>query len=179
MTRFPTHTPSLLALAACLMFPATAVAQEFLPPDEQARRGAFFVGLEGFASRLGIDVDSDQAVMAVALDLGNVGSDRFRFRSVGEVGFGAGTDTYVIGADVVYRFTPDTEVAVPYVAVGPGVFTAEDCSLFVDCPKIWFQFSLGFELRLRSNMNWLVEYRAEDGFGRHRVFVGLSTRRGG
>ena len=45
--------------------------------------------------------------------------------------------------------------------------------------KVWFQFSLGFELTLRSNMNWLVEYRAQDGFGRHRVFLGLTTQRGG
>jgi hypothetical protein len=169
----------LATLAAALLHPNIASAQEFLPPDEAARRGGFFVGLEGFTARMGLDVtDANQAVMGFGLDLGDIGSNRFRFRTIGEIGFGSGVDTYVVGADVVYRFTPDSEVAVPYVAVGPGVFTAENCTAFVDCPKVWFQFSLGFELRVRSNMNWLVEYRAQDGFGRHRIFVGLTTRRG-
>ena len=167
-------------VAGAWAWPGGVTAQDFLPPEQSARSSAFFVGLEGFTTRFGIDVtDENQAVIGVGLDLGNVGSDRFRFRSIAEIGFGTGTDTYVIGADVVYRFTPDTERAVPYVGIGPGVFTAEDCAAFADCPKVWAQFTIGFELRLRQPFNWLLEYRAEDAFGRHRLFVGLTTRRGG
>lgn len=159
--------------------PLGAAAQDFLPPEQAARRGSFFVGLEGFTSRFGVDVtDDNQAVIGAGLDLGNVGSDRFRFRSVAEVGFGSGTDTYVIGADVVYRFLPDAERAVPYVGIGPGIFTAEECAAFTSCPKVWLQFTIGFELRMRQAFNWLVEYRAEDAFSRHRLFVGFTTRRG-
>lgn len=169
----------LATVAGALVGPIPTSAQDFLPPEQSARRGSFFVGLEGFTSRFGVDVtDDNQAVMGAGLDLGNVGSNRFRFRSIVEVGFGTGTDTYVIGADIVYRFMPDTERAIPYVGIGPGIFTAEDCNAFTSCPKVWAQFTIGFELRLRQPFNWLVEYRAEDAFGRHRVFVGLTTRRG-
>jgi len=50
--------------------------------------------------------------------------------------------------------------------------------LIDDCPAFWAQFVLGFELKLRNQINWLLEYHAEDAFRRHRVFVGLTTRRG-
>lgn len=166
-------------VAGTLAWTAGVAAQDFLPPEQTARRRAFYVGLEGFTSRFGIDVtDDNQAVVGTGLDLGNVGSDRFRFRSMVEVGFGSGTDTYVFGVDVVYRFMPETERAVPYVGIGPGVFTAEDCASFASCPKVWPQFTIGFELRMRQAFNWLLEYRAEDAFGRHRLFVGLTSRRG-
>ena len=80
MTSITIRRIMVAALAGCLLGTSTAVAQEFLPPDESAHRGTFFVGLEGFTARLGMDVDDQQAVTGFGLDLGNVGSDRFSGR---------------------------------------------------------------------------------------------------
>ena len=58
-------------------------------------------------------------------------------------------------------------------AANPG------CDVAPDCPKVWPQFSLGFEVKFRPGINWLLEYRGEDALRRHRFFVGLTTRRAG
>ncbi len=146
-------------------------------PDLRAR-GAFWLGLEGFSTKFGIDVTGDdQAILGVALDIGDLGTPRLRLRPSIEVGFGSSFDTYVVGAEMIYRFTSDEERAVPYVGLGGAVFSQEDCGAVEGCPEVWLQFALGFELRLRQHLNWLVEYHAEDAFGRHRLMLGLATRR--
>jgi hypothetical protein len=45
----------------------------------------------------------------------------------------------------------------------------------------WFPIllALGFELRLREGLAWLLECRPEDALRRHRIFIGLTTRRVG
>jgi hypothetical protein len=85
----------------------------------------------------------------------------------------------VVSGEVIYRFTPDADRAVPYVGFGLAVAGRDDCSTFPGCPEAWLQFALGFELTFRDNMNWMLEYHAEDALNRHRLLVGLTTRRGG
>jgi hypothetical protein len=36
----------------------------------------------------------------------------------------------------------------------------------------------GFEMHYRSTFNWLLEYHGMDALRRHRVYIGLTTRRG-
>ncbi len=117
--------------------------------------------------------------MSIAIDLGDVLSDRFRLRPSAEIGFGSDVDTYVVNAEVMYRFTSDEEAAVPYVGAGLGVAGQDNCGNVASCPEAWFQFALGFELRVSERLNWLLEYHAEDALKQHRLFIGLATRRGG
>ncbi len=153
--------------------------QEFLPPEEAGQRGAFWIALEGFSARLGAQVgDESEAVMAIAIDLGNLGSDRIRLRPSVEFGFGNANDSYVVNADVAFRLTDDSAPAVPYLGLGVGLIGLETCGDAPGCPTVSPQFALGFEGHVSNSVNWLVEYRAEDGFGRHRIFVGFATRRG-
>jgi hypothetical protein len=137
------------------------------------------VGLFGFGARLGADFEGDgQAVVSLAFDLGYVADDRLRVRLSGELGFLNIDNTYVTSLELVYRFMPDSAKAIPYVGGGVGLFGRAECEADPDCPELWLQFVLGFEIRLREGMNWLVEYHPEDAFRRHRVFIGLTTRRG-
>ena len=146
--------------------------------DYQTER-PFQLGLYGFSARAGVDFEGEgQAVASFAVDMGNLYTDRLRLRPSAELGFGWGDNTYVANLEVVYRFTADTEIAVPYVGGGVALSRQEECGLIDDCPAFWAQFVLGFELKLRNQINWLLEYHAEDAFRRHRVFVGLTTRRG-
>ncbi len=139
----------------------------------------FQIGLFGFASRVGIDFEGQgQAVASFALDLGDLYTDRLRLRPSAELGFGWGDNTYVANVEVIYRFTPDTMVAVPYVGGGIGLAGQEGCGSVDGCPAVWGQFVLGFELKLRNRLSWLIEYHGEDSFGRQRLLVGLTTRRG-
>jgi len=159
-------------------------AQDFVPPEteEQAPStdGRFNLGLYGFSTRFGLDFEAGtQALVSIAIDLGDVLSDRFRLRPSVEIGFASDVDTYVVNAEVIYRFTNDEEVAVPYVGAGLGVAGQDDCGSAANCPDAWFQFALGFELRVSEQLNWLLEYHAEDALDRHRLFIGLATRRGG
>ena len=159
-------------------------AQDFTPPETEQQApsadGRFNVGLFGFSTRFGLDFEAGtQALVSVAVDLGDVFTDRFRLRPSAEIGFGRDVDTYVVNAEVMYRFTSDEEVAVPYVGAGLGIAGQDDCRFAPNCPGAWFQFALGFELRVSEQVNWLLEYHAEDALDRHRLFIGLATRRGG
>lgn len=139
----------------------------------------FQLGLYGFSARAGVDFQGEgQAVASFALDMGDLYTDRLRLRPSAELGFGWGQNTYVANIEVVHRFTSDSVAAVPYVGGGIALAGREGCGAIDDCPSFWAQFILGFELRLRNQFNWLLEYHAEEEFGRHRIFIGLTTRRG-
>jgi hypothetical protein len=153
-------------------------AQEFLPPAVEEERGPFWLGLAGFATRFGVDFSGDeQPVLGVSLDIGDLGTPRLRLRPSFEVGFGSGFDTYVANLETLYRFVGDEETAVPYLGAGLGLYSQEECDLAESCPELWLQVALGFELRMRDNMNWFIEFHAEDAFSRQRIFIGLTTRR--
>lgn len=159
-------------------------AQNFTPPEteeqESPAAGGVNFGLYGFSTRFGLDFEGDaQAVLSIALDVGDLLTNQLRLRPSAEIGFGNDSDTYVVNAEVMYRFTADTERAVPYVGAGVGVAGQDNCRFAPNCPDAWFQFALGFELQIRDYLNWLLEYHAEDALDRHRLFIGLSTRRGG
>jgi hypothetical protein len=173
-----------MRIAAVLLSLLIAVplgAQEapaFEEPLEEARVPWAKVGLFGFGARLGVDFEGEgQAVASMALDLGYVADERLRVRFSGELGFLNSDNTYLANLELVYRFMPDSALAIPYVGGGLGLFGRAECEADPDCPALWAQFVLGFEMRLRDEMNWLVEYHAEDAFRRHRVFIGLATRR--
>ncbi len=137
------------------------------------------LGLHGFAARVGVDFEGQgQALASFAVDMGNLYTDRLRLRPSAELGFGWGDNTYVANVEAVYRFTADTVVAVPYLGGGVALFGQEGCGEIEDCPAFWAQFVLGFEVRLRNHINWVLEYHAEDAFRRHRIFLGLTSRRG-
>ena len=171
----------LASVALVLLTIARAVpAQEFLPPEEQEERGKFWIGVDGFSTRLGFEFSGDrQGVLGGTIDLGYLGSERLRLRPFGEVGFGNENDSYVVGTDLILRLTSEREIAIPYFGLGFGVFGSESCGELPNCPEIWPILTLGFDVRVQSRINWLIEYRSEDSFGRHRIFVGLATRSGG
>ena len=173
--RFESFLLALVFLAPSLS------AQEFKPPaDEDSEPSSIRVGLTGFSSRVGVDFKgANQLISSLAFDVADLYSSRVRVRPSGEIGVGGGQDTYVASLDVMFRFTEDSERAVPYVGFGLGLFGHPGCGPAADCPKLWPQFSLGFELNFRPGINWLLEYRGEDALRRHRFFIGLATRRGG
>ena len=156
-------------------------AQDFRPPDEDKEPSSVKIGLTGFGARAGVDFKgTNQLISSITLDVADLYSDRIRVRPSGEIGIGGGLNTYLASLDVMYRFLPDAERAVPYVGVGLGVFAENPgCGPAPGCPKVWPQFTMGFELNLRPGINWLLEYRGEDALRRHRFFIGLTTRRGG
>jgi hypothetical protein len=159
---------------------APLLAQEFKPPkEEDTEPTSIKVGLTGFSSRVGADFKgTTQLISSFAFDVADLYSSRVRVRPSGEIGVGGGTDTYVGSIDVMYRFLEDTERAVPYIGFGLGYWSHANCGAATDCPKVWPQFSLGFELNFLPGINWLLEYRGEDTLHRHRFFIGLATRRG-
>ena len=166
----------------CLALLSTAVpleAQDFTPPKEdEGPPTSIRFGLFGFSSRLGVDFRGvNQAIASMAIDVADIYSNQVRLRPSFEIGAGGGFATYVGNLELVYRFMPDTERAVPYVGFGLGVFGQNGCGPAPGCPKVMPQFALGFELKFQNNMNWLIEYHGEDALRRHRFFVGLATRR--
>jgi hypothetical protein len=171
-----TRPAILLLLTASPLF-----AQEFKPPkEEDTEPTSIKVGLTGFSSRVGVDFKgTTQLISSIAFDVADLYSSRVRVRPSGEIGVGGGTDTYVGSLDVMYRFTMDSERAVPYIGFGLGFWSHAGCAAATDCPSLWPQFTLGFELNFRPGINWLLEYRGEDTLRRHRFFIGLATRRGG
>lgn len=173
--------PPLLALLA--LVPLAARAQEFIPPRDatvDTTAGALRLGIFGFGTRLGVDfAGRNQLVLSPTLDAGDIFTDRVRIRPSVEVGLGDTATTYVVNLELMYRFTADREAAVPYLGFGGAVYSQERCSTATDCPRLWAQFAMGFEIKFREHMNWLVEYHGEDGLRRHRFFIGLTTRRGG
>ncbi len=174
----PVRLISLLVVALALGPPAPSAAQDFTPPEEEGREvSGVRIGVFGFSTRFGYDLSDNQPIIGAALDLGNLGSDRVRFRPSIEVGFGEGSYTYTTNAEIVYRFTSDTETAIPYVGFGLGIFVEDSCGSLDGCPSVWAQFALGFEVRLRDNFDWFIEYHGEDALSRQRFFVGLTSRR--
>jgi hypothetical protein len=164
----------ILPVLIALLCSASLTAQNDSPTTRP-----FQLGIYGFAARAGVDFEGDgQAVASFVVDMGDLYTDRLRLRPSAELGFGWGEETYVANIEAVYRLTGDTAVAVPYIGGGAALYGQEGCGLIDDCPTFWAQFVLGFELRLRNQINWLLEYHAEDAFRRHRVFLGLTTRRG-
>lgn len=160
---------------------ATAEAQEPLEPQVAAtpERGGIHVGLFGFGGTAGVDLEGDaDIVFGYLMDVGDFFTRRVRLRPSVEIGVGSGTNTYVGNVDLMYRFTPDTAIAIPYAGFGIALQGHETCSSDANCPSLWAQFALGFELPFREAFNWMLEYRGEDALRRHRLFVGLVTRRG-
>ena len=156
--------------------PAVVQAQESEPGPPTPRTA---LGLMGFSARGGVDFEGEgQVVVSVALDLGYVLTRRLRLRPSGELGFLGGDNTYVGNAELIYRFRPDADAAVPYVGTGLGLFGRAACGADPACPRVWLQFALGFELRIRPGVRWLLEYHPEDAFRRQRVFVGLASEGG-
>ena len=154
-------------------------AQEFLPPEPDDQPSPVWFGLAGFGTRVGMEVSWDrQGVIGFTLDVGDLGSPRVRLRPSFDVGFAGDVNTYVGNLEVLYRFTADTETAVPYIGGGLGIFGQSACGETEGCPALWLQFALGFEMRLAQSINWLIEYHPEDLFSRHVILLGLTMRRG-
>lgn len=161
------------ASAAVVVAPGPVRAQE---GATNARPWAA-LGLYGFGVRAGADLrGDDQAVVGATADLGYVYTPRLRTRLSGELGFLNGPNSYVGNVEVLYRFTPESSLAIPYLGGGIALAGNEACGADPDCPGLWVQFALGFELRLRETFNWLIEYHPQDAFRRHRLLIGLTTR---
>lgn len=163
------------ALAVAVARPAAA--QEFQPPRSADGGGTRF-GLFGFGVHTGVELGSPaQLVLGAALDVGNVLSDRLRLRASGEVGID-GDDTYVGSLEALYRLAGDDEPTVPYLGMGLSLAGHDACGTDPGCPAVWANLVLGFEGRFRSTFNWMLEYHAMDLVRRHRLYIGLVTRRG-
>ena len=173
--------PFRSTLLLLLLAAPPLAAQDFRPPDEEKPPSSIKVGITGFGARAGVDFSgANQLISSIAIDVADLYSDRVRVRPSGEIGIGGGVDTYLANLDVMYRFMGDAERAVPYVGFGVGLFGQNPgCGPDPGCPRLWPQFTLGFELNFRPGINWLLEYRGENALRRHRFFIGLSTRRGG
>jgi hypothetical protein len=101
-----------------------------------------------------------------------------RLRPSGEIGVFSGENTYIGSAEALYRFTDDDQVAIPYLGSGISVAGHTRCGLDPNCPNVWINLVFGFELHYKSTFNWLLEYHGMDALRRHRLYVGLTTRRG-
>lgn len=169
-----------LALAVVgVLWTGSAEAQEFQPPRTGERSGGARLGLFGFGVRSGIDFTGNgQLVFGVTLDLGDLAGDRARLRPSGEIGVFNGDNTFVGSLEALFRLTDDREAAIPYVGVGASLAGHARCGGDSDCPDAWLNLVFGFELHFRSTFNWLLEYHAMDAFARHRMYAGLTTRRG-
>jgi hypothetical protein len=168
---------AVILLAFMLIAPPLA-AQDFRPPEEDTEPSKIEVGITGFSARGGVDFKgANQLIASIAVDVIDFYTERIRLRPSGEIGVGGTADTYVGNLDLMYRFTPDTEKAVPYIGAGFSVYGQTGCGPAPGCPKVWPTLTLGFELNLRPGINWLIEYRGEDALRRTRIFIGLSTRR--
>jgi len=165
-------------LISAVFVARVATAQGFVPPKTSTHTGTRF-GLFGFGVRGGLDLAGDgQFVLGTTLDMGNLFTSRVRMRPAFELGVFNGPNTYAGSFDALWRFTDDEEVATPYIGAGLSLAGHDGCGDDSQCPDVWFNLTFGFELHYRSTFNWLVEYRAVDAFDKHRVFVGLTTRRG-
>ncbi len=167
------------ALAACTIATSLA-AQEFHPPPvRRAVDRGTRLGLFGFGVRGGIELSwGSQLILGTTLDAGNLFTARLRLRPSGEIGVFRGPNTYTGSLEAVYRFTGDEQFATPYAGGGFSVAGHDSCGADPDCPAVWVNVVVGFELHYRSTFNWLLEYHGMDAFRRNRVYVGLTTRRG-
>jgi len=167
----------VMALGA-LLIASVAAAQQFQPPKSGKHTGTR-IGLFGFGVRGGVDLKgSGQFVGGATLDMGDLFTSRIRLRPSAEIGVFNGANTYVGSFDALWRFTDDEEVATPYIGLGLALAGRDGCGADPNCPDLWANLTFGFELRYRSTFNWLLEYRALDALHRHRIYVGLTTRRG-
>lgn len=168
-----------MALGA-LVVATSLEAQDFHPPPVQrSSPGGTRVGLFGFGVRGGLDLSGNtQMVFGATLDAGNLVTNRFRLRPAGEIGVFNGSNSYVGSLEGLFRFTGDEEVATPYVGGGFSLAGHAGCGADPDCPALWVNVVVGFELRYRSTFNWLFEYHGMDAFRHNRIYVGLTTRRG-
>jgi len=156
----------------------TVKAQQFQAP-KTGKHGGTRIGLFGFGVRGGVDFRrSGQLVLGSTLDIGDLFSNRLRLRPSAEIGVFNGANTYVGNFEALWRFTADEEVATPYIGLGFGVAGRDGCGSDPQCPDLWLNTVFGFELRYRSTFNWLLEYHGMDRMRRHRLFIGLTTRRG-
>jgi len=169
----------MVAMALLGTLANVAVAQEFVPPKSPGAPTGTRIGLFGFGVRSGVDLrGAGQFVLGTSLDVGDLFTNRVRLRPSAEIGVFNGPNTYVGNFEALWRFTDDEEVATPYVGLGLGLAGRENCSADPNCPGLWFNLVFGFELHYRSTFNWLLEYHGMDRLRRHRVYVGLTTRRG-
>ena len=169
-----------LLLTLVLALPVPMAAQRFATPDSVGTGlSGVRLGLFGFSAKGGADFKAGGRIIAgFALDLGDLFTDRVRLRPSLEIGIDADTTNYIGSAELMYRFTPDSQLAVPYVLFGLGLYGQQHCNtVAVGCPKVLAQFGLGFELKLDEHMAWMLEYHGEDALRRHRILVGLTTRR--
>jgi hypothetical protein len=167
----------LLAIAGASVAPLAG--QEFHPPPVRGTGRGTRLGLFGFGVRGGIDLAGNtQMIVGVTLDAGNVVSPRFRIRPSGEIGVFNGANSYVGNLEGLYRFTGDEQVATPYIGGGFSLVGHESCGADPDCPDLWVNLVVGFELHYRSTFNWLLEYHGMGGFSHNRLYIGLTTRRG-
>ena len=168
----------LLVLLAAGCGASLARAQDFVPPKTGGNTGTR-IGIFGFGVRGGLELKSEgQFVLGTTLDMGDLFTNRIRLRPSFDLGVFNGPSTYAGSLDALWRFTADEEVATPYVGLGFSVAGHQGCGDDPQCPDLWLNLTFGFELRYRSTFNWLLEYRALDALDRHRVFIGLTTRRG-
>ena len=82
------------------------------------------------------------------------------------------------GRTQLYRFTGDNQGVIPYLGGGMSLAGHADCGSDPGCPALWVNVVFGFELHYRSTFNWILEYHGMDALRRHRLYVGLTTRRG-
>ncbi|HXH63365.1 MAG TPA: hypothetical protein VNG95_04220 [Gemmatimonadales bacterium] len=172
----------IMGVLLAAVLPIGAAAQQFTPPQgagSSADSAKLKLGLYGFGVRTGIAFSgSGQLVLGTALDLGNLFSPRVRLRPSGEIGVFNGTNTYIGSLEGIFRFTDDDQPAVPYVGAGLALAGHENCGADPKCPGVWVNLVLGFELRYRTGINWLLEYHGMDAMRHHRIYIGLTTRRG-
>lgn len=165
---------------ACLMVALGTpqlCAQDQPEPTGSSRSTA--IGLYGFSAMGGVDLEGEgQAIAAVAIDAGHLLTRRLRIRPSGEIGFLGPDNRYLLNLELLYRFADDSHLAVPYVGTGLGLGGREECGSDPGCPSVWLQFVLGFDMRIRQNISWLLEYHPADAFRRQRIMIGFTTRRG-
>jgi hypothetical protein len=167
----------LLVLVGAGLAARLAAGQDFSPP--KTGHSGTRIGVFGFGVRGGVDLRSDgQFILGATLDMGDLFSDRIRLRPAFELGVFNGPNSYNGSFDALWRFTADEQVATPFMGLGLSVAGHDECGQDPSCPALWLNFTLGFELRYRSTFNWLLEYRALDALDKHRLFIGLTTRRG-
>ena len=170
---------TLLALLTAVPAYAQDEPEPMEPVAQDSRAPWIKLGLFGFGARVGVDLEGEgQLVTSMALDVGYLIVPQLRMRLSGDIGVFSGDNTYVGSYEFIFRFAPDTAIAIPYVGTGLGLFGEDNCGLDPDCPAVWIQFVLGFEMRLREGMNWLIEYHPMDAFRRQRLMIGLTPRRG-
>lgn len=180
MPRVPLMAVLIWCAASLLPGPPSLPAQQFQPPDlaDGHERGTRF-GLFGFGVRGGVDFrDAGQLVFGTTLDLGQLFTARLRLRPSAEISVFNGPNRYVGSFEALFYFTGESSLAIPYAGVGLSVAGRDACGSGPDCPDLWANLALGFELRFRPAFNWLLEYHGMDAMQRHRIYIGLTTRRG-